>query len=283
MRIFSLLWYGPCDYDTDEKFGLGGQCNPIHDEGLIGYGIFAAVMMFPIAAYIVMPETRILTIVSTFLIGLGTIITASVWLKSTAMATPIVWFVVFGSLVLCTVHYQLKRLYDYVVKFEALQLDIRNKAEAAQATELRSMIGNVAHDLKTPITTMLNGVEYLLHSVDACKTLQAAARGSSTIPIGHMDGGDHSEVLETQFDEMTECLMNVKSTNSLMTMIVNRCIDYTKAIQGIKLEPKIETISLVSALATPVRIIQDFQSTFDIKISPWESDIASDFRSDKGW
>jgi hypothetical protein len=54
------------------------------------------------------------------------------------------------------------------------------------------------------------------------------------------------------------CIENIKHINSFMLMSINRCIDFTKASNGIKLVPRLETINLIEAVNAPLHCIKVF-------------------------
>jgi CheY-like chemotaxis protein/signal transduction histidine kinase len=79
------------------------------------------------------------------------------------------------------------------------------------------------------------------------------------------------------------CLENIRNTNSFMIMTINRCIDYTKASRGMKLEPKYETIELQEAMDLPVKVMRDYKSNLAINMLPIANDICSHIITDRQW
>eukprot|EP00981_Chlorochromonas_danica_P007306 scaffold1662_cov232-Ochromonas_danica.AAC.1 len=115
-----------------------------------------------------------------------------------------------------------------------LQKTMKEKDEMADevhATEMRHMIANVAHDLKTPLMSFLSGIELISDIALECQ----------------QNLRDNREVNAVQDNILSilNCVQNIRNTNSFMLMTINRCIDYTKASKGLKLVPKYETIDLV--------------------------------------
>ena len=68
-----------------------------------------------------------------------------------------------------------------------------------------------------------------------------------------------------------------------MLMSINRCLDYTKSSNGVKLVPKMETIVLQDAIDLPVRCIVSMQSQVQVIVEPWSSDICNCVITDKQW
>ncbi len=83
--------------------------------------------------------------------------------------------------------------------------------------------------------------------------------------------------------EMQAVLTNMNSTNSCMTMTINRCLDYTKSSNGFKLVPKFETVSLKQTLGMPVKLMQGAQHAIAIAMKPIPDDICSHIITDKQW
>ena len=88
-----------------------------------------------------------------------------------------------------------------------------------------------------------------------------------------------------KLQELRGCLMNMHSTNSFISMTINRCLDYTKTTNGFKLVPKFETVELAALLQKPVQLIHDTHShsNIEIKIAPLAQDICSHVITDKQW
>jgi CheY-like chemotaxis protein len=68
-----------------------------------------------------------------------------------------------------------------------------------------------------------------------------------------------------------------------MIMTINRCIDYTKATSGLKLNPNYETIDLQETLNLPIRCVNDIQSKIDISLGVISSNICNLIITDKQW
>lgn len=53
-----------------------------------------------------------------------------------------------------------------------------------------------------------------------------------------------------------DCIESIKHINAFMLMSINRCIDYTKASNGVKLVPRLETINLMDIINLPISIMK---------------------------
>jgi CheY-like chemotaxis protein len=78
---------------------------------------------------------------------------------------------------------------------------------------------------------------------------------------------EHEKVLSTHLSDISSILTNIKSTNAFMLMTINRCLDYTKASNGLKLTPKYETIDLKESLMLPLRCMMNIQKKVKISLN----------------
>jgi CheY-like chemotaxis protein/signal transduction histidine kinase len=92
------------------------------------------------------------------------------------------------------------------------------------------------------------------------------------------------ESLYRKTEEVISCVGNIRNTNHFMLMTINRCMDSTKASNGLKLIPKFETIDLKDALSLPLSCMANIQDKVAIKLLPYKSeDICSHIITDKQW
>jgi signal transduction histidine kinase len=141
-------------------------------------------------------------------------------------------------------------------------------AEETHANELRHMIGNVAHDLKTPLSAFVSGIDFLTNVLKDAKDR----------------GGSEAEKASMMASVM-DSINNMKNVNEFMLMAINRCIDYTKASQGLTLVPRMETINFSEAINLPLRCMKDLQQNgkINIQLTPFTSEFAEHIITDKQW
>ncbi|RYG64800.1 HAMP domain-containing histidine kinase, partial [archaeon] len=80
-----------------------------------------------------------------------------------------------------------------------------------------------------------------------------------------------------------ECLSSMTSTNTFMVMMINRCIDYTKASKGLKLVPKYETVALHDTLRMPLLCMKDIQDRVSVCVAAIPCRISKFVITDKQW
>jgi signal transduction histidine kinase/ActR/RegA family two-component response regulator len=129
--------------------------------------------------------------------------------------------------------------------------------------ELKHLIGNVAHDLKTP----LQAFSYELDCISG-KHLQ--------IP----DDWNHSLK-----GDLSESVCLLKSICAFMTMTINRAIDYTKATAGLTLKPSMETLNISEVLEWVVNCMSRSgkNQSVSFEVEPFPPDLCEFVISDKQW
>ena len=159
-------------------------------------------------------------------------------------------------------------------EFDLLEIstDIERKVKEKEIQQLRSLMGNVAHDLKTPLHSIVADLE-VLHvfflkvshlALDiATETLQNAKCGS-------------------EFDAIA-IFNSLNATCQFMEMAINRSQDFMKASNNIALVPVMETFEMKSALSMSVTCLNRLQSGRTIVVHPFDAGICPDIISDKHW
>ena len=135
-----------------------------------------------------------------------------------------------------------------------IMTDNENVVMEMQATELRFLIGNVAHDLKTPLQAFSFELEQMKGKSDDA-------------------------------DKRNESISLLESICSFMLMTINRSIDYTKVTSGIQLKPSMETVD-VSEVFNWVKVCVSHTvntTKVPIVIDPLPDDMCNFIITDKQW
>jgi signal transduction histidine kinase len=128
---------------------------------------------------------------------------------------------------------------------------------------------NVFFNFFQPLASFATGLEDIQLSMDKCHQLQESeSLPPATVPL---------------CQSIQATIANIRNTQAFMLMTINRCLDYTKASQGLKLIPHQETIDLTEALKFPVDCMKNIQSRIPIRISALPSVICPFIISDKQW
>lgn len=99
---------------------------------------------------------------------------------------------------------------------------------------------------------------------------------------------DESATISSSSVKATLCsilnhLRNAQDTNNFMLMTIHRCIDFVKSSQGLKLQPKLDTIDLWDSLHMPLTCMKAIQEHVSISISFVDECICSHIITDKQW
>jgi len=152
-------------------------------------------------------------------------------------------------------------VHSFVVSLRAEQAT-RHKAIAENekriiednAKDLRHFIGNVAHDLKTPLQGFVSELNVLEGSGDV------ATRAGR------------------------ESLQSLKSTCHYMTMTINRSLDFVKSTSGFKLQPKAETVDVVECFEWVRGCIKQYaRRGMRIILDPIAPSVCRHVITDKQW
>eukprot|EP00599_Poterioochromonas_sp_BG-1_P000776 CAMPEP_0173144822 /NCGR_PEP_ID=MMETSP1105-20130129/7442_1 /TAXON_ID=2985 /ORGANISM="Ochromonas sp., Strain BG-1" /LENGTH=283 /DNA_ID=CAMNT_0014058537 /DNA_START=656 /DNA_END=1504 /DNA_ORIENTATION=+ len=142
---------------------------------------------------------------------------------------------------------------------------------------MRHMIANIAHDLKTPLSSFMTGIDIIsADMVDFERRIKE--------PRESMPGDSYKDLSISFVASLQSCIANIRNTNAFMLMTINRCLDYTKASNGLKLVPKNETIDLAETLKMPLQCMTNIQQKIKICLMPYgEQGICSHVITDKQW
>lgn len=80
-----------------------------------------------------------------------------------------------------------------------------------------------------------------------------------------------------------EIVVSMKNINSFMRMSINRCIDYTKASNGLILVPRFETVNFREALQMSINCMRNLQDGKSIELLPISSEISKLMILDLQW
>jgi len=183
-----------------------------------------------------------------------------------------VWSALGMSLAICATCVELHvfRVSNFLNhrKLRETLLENERMHEESKATELRHMIGNLAHDLKTPLSSLMVGIDMIQVAVNDLEAIAKQHRNTDIV---------------TSIHTIQQCFKSVFNTHSFMLMTINRCIDYTKASKGLKLLPKYDTIDLMETLKIPLECMSNIQERIKIELLPMTSEICSHIITDKQW
>eukprot|EP00597_Dinobryon_sp_UTEXLB2267_P004678 CAMPEP_0170069456 /NCGR_PEP_ID=MMETSP0019_2-20121128/8128_1 /TAXON_ID=98059 /ORGANISM="Dinobryon sp., Strain UTEXLB2267" /LENGTH=534 /DNA_ID=CAMNT_0010277513 /DNA_START=714 /DNA_END=2318 /DNA_ORIENTATION=- len=152
---------------------------------------------------------------------------------------------------------------------QLLEVQAQQERDAAEGMQLRSLLGNVAHDLKTPLQAIGMG-----------------SAGISCLVAKHQDGQtcpQCSRRVSEELATLADTSQTIAATVEFMSMTINRAIDFTKSSQGIKLLPTFETVDVLAALQWPIAIMRVVQHRIAVELEPVPPSVCRYIIADKGW
>jgi signal transduction histidine kinase len=155
---------------------------------------------------------------------------------------------------------------DHESKLIFIQTEEEKRLFEKEREALTALIGNVAHDLKTPLQSFVLGLEFL-----KTRITQDYVR----LP--------HSSTVDEDEDQTVNTLCSLNSACDFMRMAINRSIDFAKFSGNISLVPAMETFNIVAALSIPLNIMKHLQSAIKIVANPLPLNLSEDLISDKHW
>jgi signal transduction histidine kinase/CheY-like chemotaxis protein len=179
------------------------------------------------------------------------------------------------------------------------KLERRNQKELAalERAQLVAIIGNVAHDLKTPLHSFKMDLDFLrselltiLANISAKHDLEAEGKSLSNPSSAHGSSrptaspgagpGPSSQLLPASIESL---MRSLSGSAEFMTMAINRGIEFTKASGGIQLQPTMSSFHLGDALMMPLQILHSLKSNTVIELLPLQPSIAPYIITDQHW
>jgi signal transduction histidine kinase len=160
-----------------------------------------------------------------------------------------------------------------------LDLEHTKAAVEMEKDHLRNLIGNVAHDLKTPLQAFMSELSGLRIDLDGIRQLLGSPAAQSDLPSARED------VMREKVGEMQQFLSSIEDIYQFMMMAINRAIDFRKATAGLKLLPSSETFELLPMVNWAVSKFGTNINGFVVKVQVHAScqEICPMVISDKHW
>lgn len=156
----------------------------------------------------------------------------------------------------------------------ALQAEGSVQSMETRVTDMRRLIGDISHDLKTP-----------MHAFSMeLNTLQGQLLGMKK--EGGVEGGE--EWLDRR-KQLLESVTTLQDACTFMLMTINRCLDYTKTSSGMSLVPKKSTVCLQEALQCGVGCVLRSQESvaggggMSVVLLPLSDQICTHVLTDYQW
>eukprot|EP01031_Cornospumella_fuschlensis_P037550 gene37550-45608_t len=159
LRFYARVEHGKCENDGASYHVF---CNPNADVGGLPEDALVFVILVPLASAIILRETHLRVIVAAYslLICLTSVTVARDKIRSERLVTVVV-LVVLSAIIVYSHQKQNVRTFVAQQQLSAVIKQNEEMAEELRANELRHMIGNVAHDLKTPLASFVSGLDMI--------------------------------------------------------------------------------------------------------------------------
>eukprot|EP00599_Poterioochromonas_sp_BG-1_P002176 CAMPEP_0173142420 /NCGR_PEP_ID=MMETSP1105-20130129/6076_1 /TAXON_ID=2985 /ORGANISM="Ochromonas sp., Strain BG-1" /LENGTH=638 /DNA_ID=CAMNT_0014055805 /DNA_START=276 /DNA_END=2192 /DNA_ORIENTATION=- len=153
-----------------------------------------------------------------------------------------------------------------------------------KAVEMRDMIGNVAHDLKTPLSSFMTATEMIRNEIELYQqALQRTSSKDLSDPSSTPMSSSGRKLVSEVFENILSSINSVRDIHLFMLMMINRCIDFKKASNGIELVPVKETIDLPSVIDMPVQCMKNIQHKIKVKVHDFPPELHPYIKTDRQW
>lgn len=143
-------------------------------------------------------------------------------------------------------------------------------------TEWRYIVSNLSHDMKTPLSALISGVD-CLHDILMKLKHAGIAHNTAIVTSGPSTSFAH------ELCSVEDIVSSMGSTCFFMNMMINRAIDYTKISHHIPLVPFLEFVDVQDCINSCVHCINVLQSRVDVHVGPLPAQFQSQIVTDKQW
>lgn len=156
VRLIIRVLSGKCEHGENPFHSYVWNCNPAAEMRALPFDTVAVLMFCPILYTCIMRETRFEYLVLSYTIVCFTLVFCACMIHSTNSITLIAPYMVFGILILYDSSNQ--NMLSFLNNRQLKQTLVENEKMAvnARSVEMRHLIANVAHDLKTVSCYCLN-------------------------------------------------------------------------------------------------------------------------------
>lgn len=147
-RLIVQLVMGDCNQSA-ELDPLSSFCSPYFENGGVSLRLAVELMFNPILTAFLLRDTLWEALFGAWVVAVAIFIAFCAIVSSVDVIIATVAYVYCSVLIYCDNRHANQNLQDVFTELQRAQEEIERLSKEEQATELRAMIGNVAHDLKT--------------------------------------------------------------------------------------------------------------------------------------
>ena len=257
LYLLARVMAGQCPANAT-WFSSKDSCNPNAKVGGLPYDQLLLVQITPLVIQMYFQGVSRWGVLIASLISIAFLVASLVIVKGECDAFSVAYALFFlhtcyeSQRVKCEDFLNSKRINQQECQMQNTELEhqkemveMANKLSQLETDQLRSIYGNVAHDLKTPIQSIAVGIESLRTNFVTTPKETMGRRGTM----------DANTVLDI-----------ISASCTFMTMAINRAIDFTKVSNNVNLVPTTTTFNVVSEMMLPISCIKCLQSDVAIVI-----------------
>jgi signal transduction histidine kinase/CheY-like chemotaxis protein len=270
-------WNGEC-HEGENKF----TCNPNADEHSIPNDTIASIVMLAVLLPAIFKvHDPIVSFVSWVVSLIGLIISAYLANAINEAVITYAGMMIAVGLLLYEKEHDVSNAFltlrENRLYYEKL-IDMdrgKNKIEL-EKDHLRNLIGNVAHDLKTPLQAFMSELSGLQIEVDSILLL---------LPSTPTSSNDKMIKAVATVEEMQKYLNSLRDIYQFMMMAINRAIEFRKCTAGFSLLPSNTTFELIPAVNWAVDKFSNSPSGVIVNVEVHRSceELCPTIISDKNW
>eukprot|EP01031_Cornospumella_fuschlensis_P025063 gene25063-30272_t len=164
LRLFLRAFTGKChdDNSSPSPFAERLNCNPNTDSSNLPKESILGLMLLPLLFSLTMREISVKVVLICWLAVVLAVLIAVVGVAKDDTYVAMIIVYILPSLAMIFENYRYnKSLFLVTLRLRNTLKERDENADQVHATEMRHMIANVAHDLKTPLTSFLSGIEII--------------------------------------------------------------------------------------------------------------------------
>ena len=197
-------------------------------------------------------------------------------------------FLILGHIgvLMSEVHSQSQATYNYFIQemelMEALLMDRAKETDHKnKATELQRMIGNIAHDVKSPLASLRLGLDGLMSSL----IRKEYAFDLSGIPTTNTAEENVSSAPATTYSvkEEIEICHSLEHGFAFLSMTISRAMDFQRTNKGFALIPDLTYIHLEPLVSRVVDCCKSTKAGAIIHVKPLARRLQAKVYTDESW
>jgi signal transduction histidine kinase/AmiR/NasT family two-component response regulator len=265
---------GQCPPDT--SIWDSQRCNPFADAGSFPQEQMIVVTAFPIICQALVKGITLQAVAVQYVF----ILTATLYCIIHVQGKYEIWTVLYSILfwnIAFEFEYRMRTVFkqykfakeskdrEKKIAVEMAEMAAENEIRLAEAEkqQLKSLLGNVAHDLKTPLHSITTDLEALKSITDNAKAGKISAQES--------------------YNEIYPVYGSLEATCRFMLAAINRGMDFVKASSNLVLVPANESFHLTSAMALALNCIDHLQSGRHVLAHDLPPNVCPHLITDKHW